>query len=670
MTLLFKVSYVAWSLLFQGDQVAPVALLAAASEPTRGQAVSDVVADENDDTSQESSPRSDDGEAPPEPARSETGDAARDAEPLIGSDAATEPSAPVKDPTEPVADEAPPSVAAAPNAPAAAKRDQVVLMADPPNRDQADYADFAMSLLEARRETRREQAPRRVEVVEAAPPVAAPIEKKAAPATPPTVTLTASPRTEFFSMAMKTTKEMTFDSPIDRVSVEDPKPVGVHVLSPTRIMITGNEIGATTLTVESGGETQSFFVRVEPNLELVRSLVASIAPTAEIELRSLNGTVFLTGRVPDTDTAELIKGVASAAAGDSIVSTLKVAGVQQVMLRVVVAEVNKEATRQLGVNWAIGASDWSRDFFFANNLGQLNPTTFGSTGVADVTTGQNLFGVAPVANGGTANVTFGFPRAEFQIFLNALRENGLARTLAEPNLVAISGQTATFLVGGEVPLSVVSSSGGTSTVSIFYKEFGIRLAFTPTTLGEQLVRLHVMSEVSEPVPSSVSSGGLPVFSFETRRVETTIECGNGQTFAIAGLLSEDVSAIASKIPGLGDIPVLGALFSSTSYQREETELVVLVTPQLVEPLDPDQVPDPPGANMTDPTDFELFALQKLEGASRVPASDEIEAVPSTEANDPMGANAETADPTTLARTAASAFELRGPWGFATVGDGS
>lgn len=551
MTLLFKVTYVAWSLAFQGGQAALGAWQEAASEPE--------------------------------------------------------------------------SVTS--NAPAPKEREPVAARNDAEDTEQKDYADFAMSLLDARRDSPRQPEPRPIEVVEEIAPAAAPIEKKTSPAAPPIVTLTASPRTEFISMAMKTTKEMTFDAPLDRVSVEDPKPVGVHILSPTRLMITGNEIGATTLTVESGGQRQSFFVRVEPNLELVRSLISSVAPMAEIDLRSLNGTVFLTGRVPNVETAELIKGVASAAAGDSIVSTLKVAGVQQTMLRVVVAEVNKEATRQLGINWAIGASDWSRDFFFANNLGQMNPTTFGSTGVADVTVGQNLFGVAPVSNGATTNVTFGFPRAEFQVFLNALRENGLARTLAEPNLVAISGQTATFLVGGEVPLSVVSSTGGTSTISIFYKEFGIRLAFTPTVLGEQIVRLHVMSEVSEPVPSSVSIGGLPVFSFETRRVETTIECGNGQTFAIAGLLSENVSAIASKIPGLGDIPVLGALFSSTSYQREETELVVLVTPQLVEPLDPDQVPDPPGANMTDPTDFELFALQKLEGAPRMPASDEVEGVP-------------------------------------------
>lgn len=528
---------------------------------------------------------------------------------------------------------------------------------------QDDYADFAVSLLDERPAPVRATAVSPAKVTQDAPPAEVPIQEAVRPAMPSGVTLVTSAQSELISLPVKTTREIAFDEPLDGVAVEDPEPVGVRVLTPRRLAITGKEIGTTTLTVEMSGTTRSFFVRVEPNLELVRSLVASVAPTAEIELRSLNGAVFLTGRVPDAETAELIKTIAAASVGEKVVSSLRVAGLQQTLLRVVVAEVNKNATRQLGINWAIGASGWSQDFFLANNLNQLNPTRFGSSGVADVTLGQNLYSVAPVSNGATTNVTFGFPRAEFQVFLHALRENGLARTLAEPNLVAISGQTATFLVGGEVPLSVVSSTGGTSTVSIIYKEFGIRLAFTPTVLGGQLVRLHVMSEVSQPTPSSVTSGGLPVFSFETRRVETTIECGNGQTFAIAGLLSEDVRSIASKIPGLGDIPVLGTLFSSTSYQKEETELVVLVTPQLVEPLDPDQVPDAPGAQMTEPTDFELFALQKLEGTPREPASNEPAMEEEAESPDDAGTTADGGDKATSARGDSVEYDLRGPWGF-------
>jgi len=442
---------------------------------------------------------------------------------------------------------------------------------------------------------------------------------------------------------------------VDSVDIADPTIADVFLSSPTRIVVTGRGFGTTQLLLRIGEEERAFHVDVELDLSQLEAFIKTISPMADVVARSVNRTIYLNGTVPDARTAQQATDMASLVQGSEVRSNLIVAGAQQTMIRVVVAEVNREATRQLGVNWAIGASDWSRDFFFANNLGQLNPTTFSSSGVANVLAGQNLYSVAPVANGATANVSFGFPRAEFQVFLNALREDNLARTLAEPNLVAISGQTATFLVGGEVPLTVVSSSGGTSTVTIIYKEFGIRLAFTPTVLGEQIVRLHVMTEVSQPIPVSTTVGGLPTFSFETRRVETTIECGNGQTFAIAGLLSENVSAIASKIPGLGDIPILGAMFSSTSYQREETELIVLVTPQLVEPLDPQMVPPVPGSLMTVPTDFELFGLQKLEGTPETrPESDRVprEAFPVK-----TYAGSTTSWPT-------NQLALMGPWGLA------
>jgi pilus assembly protein CpaC len=321
------------------------------------------------------------------------------------------------------------------------------------------------------------------------------------------------------------------------------------------------------------------------------------------------------GTVPDSQTAERVEELAMLAVGGDgkgVKNQLVVAGVQQTMLRVVVAEVVKEALRELSVNWAIGGNEWSRDFFFANNLNQLNPTIFSSSGLPNVLFGQNAYSVGGVGNGPNANVTFGFPRGEFQMFINALREDNLARVLAEPNLVAISGQTATFLAGGEVPIPVTQGGAVAGSITIEYKEFGVRLAFTPTVLAGQIVRLHVMTEVSDAIPGA-AVGGLPTFSFTTRRVESTIECGNGQTFAIAGLLREQVRALADKLPALGDIPVIGALFSSTMYQRSNTEMVVLVTPQLVEPLDPQQVPPPPGALMTEPNDYELFALQKLEG---------------------------------------------------------
>jgi pilus assembly protein CpaC len=160
----------------------------------------------------------------------------------------------------------------------------------------------------------------------------------------------------------------------------------------------------------------------------------------------------------------------------------------------------------------------------------------------------------------------------------------------------------------------VTQGGATAgSITIEYKEFGVRLHFTPTVVGNQLIRLHVMSEYSDAIPGATLAGGLPTFSFTTRRVESTVECGNGQTFAIAGLLSERVRAVSSKIPALGDIPILGALFSSVEYQKSNTELVILVTPELVQALDPQQVGPAPGALMTEPNDAELFGSGLLEG---------------------------------------------------------
>lgn len=461
--------------------------------------------------------------------------------------------------------------------------------------------------------------------------------------------------TERVSVARNASAVINLKMPVDTVEVADPAIADVYLTSPTRVVVTGRNFGATQLMLRIGDQQRAFHIDVELDLSKLRSFIGSAAPTSQIKVRSINGTVFLTGTVPDVETAQRITDMATLVQGGEIRSNLTVAGVQQTMLRVVVAEVNKEAMRELGVNWSIGGSDLSRDFFFANNVGQINPTTFGSSGLPDVTTGQQLFTMFPTANGPGTNVTFGFPRAEFQLFLNALRENSLARTLAEPNLVAISGQTATFLAGGEVPIPVTQGGAVSGAITIDYREFGIRLAFTPTVLGRQIIRLHVMTEVSEAIPTEQIAGSLPLFTFTTRRVESTIECGNGQTFAIAGLLNDEIRALASKIPALGDLPVLGALFSSTRYERSITELVVLVTPQLVEPLDPHQVPPPPGGLMTEPNDYEFFALQQLEGTplerpenARVPR-DEF----------PVRVR-----PTGVVSWPSSKLVLRGAWGMA------
>ncbi|MBU0596179.1 pilus assembly protein N-terminal domain-containing protein, partial [Candidatus Bipolaricaulota bacterium] len=366
---------------------------------------------------------------------------------------------------------------------------------EPDEDHQGDYPDFAVARLSSSNGPAERQDPPsgRAETAGGKKATTRPASESDAGDASPKIGLAGSQETQLLTIAVKRERELTFKEPCERISVQNPEVAQIRVLSPTRVAVSAETIGTTQLTVDSGGKTLSFLVVVEPNLDLLRELIASIAPTANIQLRAVNGSILLTGRVPDAETSELIEQVAKAGAGGDLISHLQVAGVQQTMLRVVIAEVNKEALRELGVNWAIGGSTWSRDFFMANNVAQINPTAFGSSGLSDVLSGQQLYSVAATANGANTNLTFGFPRAEMQWFLNALRQNGLARTLAEPNLVAFSGQTATFLAGGEVPIPVAQSGSATGAITITYKEFGVRLAFTPTILGGQLIRLHVMS---------------------------------------------------------------------------------------------------------------------------------------------------------------------------------
>jgi len=400
---------------------------------------------------------------------------------------------------------------------------------------------------------------------------------------------------------------------VDRVEIANPQVASVFLTTPSRVVVVGRGLGTTELSIQMGDQERVLSISVEMDLRPLRDMIMSISPGAQVTPRTVNGTIVLTGTVPDSQTAERLGELAALYETGKVQNQLRVAGVQQTQLRCMVAEVNKQALRQLGVNWAAGGSDWSRDIFFANNIGQLNPTQIGSSGVANVLNGQQIYSIGGVANGPSTNFTFGFPKAELQFFIHALRENQLFRILAEPNLTAISGQTAMFLAGGEVPIPVSQGGAVAGAITVEYKEFGVRLHFTPTVVGNQLIRLHVMSEYSDAIPGATLAGGLPTFSFTTRRVESTVECGNGQTFAIAGLLSERVRAVSSKIPGLGDIPVLGSLFSSVDYQKANSELVILVTPELVQALDPQQVGPPPGALMTDPNDAELFGMGLLEG---------------------------------------------------------
>ena len=403
-----------------------------------------------------------------------------------------------------------------------------------------------------------------------------------------------------------------FSVPIREVRLAAPEFAEVNALTPTQIMLTGKSFGTTQMIAWVDGDQRHVFdVAVDLDLERLLASIRTAEPRARVKAHALLDAVVLTGRVPDASSAERIMQIAEVFS-PQVINQMQVAGTQQVLLRCTIAEMSRSASRQLGFNGWIAGDD-VRDMFFINNLDGINPANIGAPAGSLVTADIPFVvgdGGIPVTSGTT--LSFGFPRAQMQVFVQALRENGLLRVLAEPNLVAVNGQSASFLAGGEVPIPITTDEK----IRIDYKEFGVRLNFTAAVLAQDRIRLHVAPEVSEPdFANSVTFGGISIPGFATRRVETVVEIGSGQTFAIGGLLSERVRAVSRRVPGLGDLPVLGALFRSADYQLEESELVVLVTPELVEPVSPNQVTYIPGGDYVVPNDFELYLTGELEGRS-------------------------------------------------------
>jgi pilus assembly protein CpaC len=393
----------------------------------------------------------------------------------------------------------------------------------------------------------------------------------------------------------------------------------VQVLSPTRLLITGKNFGNTSIVLTaSDGRQHVFDIRVELDIETLNDTLRAIDPLSTARASAVNGNIVLSGTVSTLDRVQRMIDVASLflpPAGDrpspaGVQNHLEVAGEQQVMIKVVVAEVSRAASRELGVNGFLAGDDF-KDAFLLNQLGGINPINIGAAGsaLADQTIPffTNEDGI-PVTLSPTISV--GFPRVQGQVFIKAMADNNLMRILAEPNLVAISGETATFLAGGEFPVPVPQ---GLDRITIEWKQFGVQLDFTPVVRGNQLIRLRVAPEVSElDFTAAVQFQGSVIPGVSARSAESTVELGNGQTIALAGLLNEQVRGVASRVPGLGDVPILGALFRSVEYQRSLTELVILVTPELVSPLEPHQKVRVPGEELTDPNDFELYALGLLE----------------------------------------------------------
>ena len=385
--------------------------------------------------------------------------------------------------------------------------------------------------------------------------------------------------------------------PYKSVSLAQPDVADVNLVGPQDILVTAKKPGSTQLIIwDDNDRSQVIEVNVAFDLQALQEEMGRIFPESKIEVASLNGALALRGRVPNLQVAEQAAEVAGAY-GQKVLNFLEVSGGQQIMLQIRFAEISRSVNTNLGFN--AFATDGRSAFGINSGSGGGIPGDFGSTlSPASLGAGVTLFGA------GRANQT------RFEYFITALRRNNLLRVLAEPNLVVYSGARGSFLAGGEFPFPVpqtASGNGIAAAITVEFKKFGVQLDFTPVVLGDGRIRLKVQPEVSDlDYSRSITLAGTVIPSITKRTLSTEIELAEGQTFAVAGLLNNRVTANKDVTPLLGDVPVLGALFRSVRYERNETELVVLVTPRLVEAMNPDQVPTLPGERWRHPSEGEML----------------------------------------------------------------
>lgn len=390
------------------------------------------------------------------------------------------------------------------------------------------------------------------------------------------------------------------DRPFAELSVANPAIADIASLSDRSIYVLGKTPGATTLTIfdQDGQLVANVDVRVVPDIAEFKERLAQILPGERIDVRTANDGIVLSGRVSGSRKVARAMELAELYAPGKVTNLMMVGGSQQVMLQVRFAEMQRSVAKSLGSS--IGAS---------NTQAITDGVAIGSGGFG-VTSG----GLAsdPTSNG-AIGIGFGIGGLAVNVLIEALESKGMARTLAEPNIVAISGQTARFLAGGEYPVPVQDADGA---VSVTYRPFGVELNFKPTVIDDDLINLELETTVSsiDQDTSFVTGGGLQLAAFKVRRANTTVEMRDGQSFAIAGLLQDDFSDSSGQVPWIGDVPILGALFRSAEFQRKQTELVIIVTPHLVTPTSSDALALPTD-RMRIPSEAELFLNGRVEGAA-------------------------------------------------------
>jgi pilus assembly protein CpaC len=435
------------------------------------------------------------------------------------------------------------------------------------------------------------------------------------------LTISSARRSVSVTVAVGKTEDVRIDDVFTDVTVGDPEVADITPLTDHTLSILGKKIGTTRVAVYGEGKRTVgvFDVEVSYDVSRLQSELHRITGGG-IKVSSVNGRIMLSGSAPDAATLDKAVTIARQFLPDpnGVINSVQVLQPQQVMLEVRFIEAKRDAGRDLGVQWNIFGKSAIANIGsrkpadgVVGHLPITSPTSPTDIPVGEVAAGLLTAGASP----------FGFMIGRLlsgsttvDVLINALEQKGVARTLAEPNLVALSGDTASFLAGGEYPYPVPSSYGS---YSIEWKRYGVMLAFTPTVLKDGVINLKIEPEVSQLDPSNpITILGSAVPPLLTRRANTTIELRDGQSFMLGGLLLNLGTTAQEQVPWVGDVPVLGALFRSAAYQKKETDLAIIVTPRIVRPARPGDVIKSPLDNRLPANDVDLFLMGKPEVSPR------------------------------------------------------
>jgi len=414
--------------------------------------------------------------------------------------------------------------------------------------------------------------------------------------------LSLSAQTSVEELNVTVGKSIVIDYPNDiaRISTSDPNVVDAVAVSTREILLHAKAHGVSTVVVwAKSGERNFYNITVVHDVAPIRDLLAETFPGEDIEIQAARDSVTLTGTVSSQAVSDRAAALV-ASLSRTVVNNLALvpADVQtQILLRVKFAELDRRMADSFGVNLI---STGALNTIGSTSTGQFSPPTFetrnGSGPEFKISDVLNVFAFRPDLN--------------LAAFIQALQNQSMLQILAEPNLLTSDGQEASFLVGGEFPVPILQGGSNSGAVTVQFKEFGIRLTFTPELTAHDTIRLYVMPEVSTiDVTNAVVVSGFTIPALSTRRMETNIELGRGQSFVIGGLIDDRVQSTFNQIPGLSQIPVLGELFKSREKQKSKTELIVMVTPEIVEPLDDGEQ----GREIVMPEEF----LQSYESGDRL-----------------------------------------------------